>query len=134
MVLAPLSIIYYIYIVAVWILMCDSNIWRTTYAVELFLWQSSAVFLGKLLVRCTNKLEVLRCAKSRCLVGHEIICFCPRGSKYIYLEVQRRVWRYQREVIRIRKLKDRQHNDQKKKGAKGQTTIYKTLHINLKIE
>jgi len=35
-------------------------------------------------------------------------------------------------VIRIRKSKkDRQHNGQKKKG---QTTIYKTLHIKLKIE
>ena len=32
--------------------------------------------------------------------------------------------------IRISK-KDRQHNGQKKKG---QTTIYKTLHIKLKIE
>ena len=31
-------------------------------------------------------------------------------------------------VIRIRKSKDRQSNGQKKKG---QTTIYKTLHINL---
>ena len=35
-------------------------------------------------------------------------------------------------VIRIRKSKkDKQHNGQKKKG---QTTIYKTLHIKLKIE
>jgi len=37
-------------------------------------------------------------------------------------------------VIRIRKSKqDRQHNG-KKKRTKGQTTIYKTLHIKLKIE
>jgi len=35
-------------------------------------------------------------------------------------------------VIKIRKLKkDRQHNDQKKKG---QTRIYKTLHKKLKIQ
>jgi hypothetical protein len=38
----------------------------------------------------------------------------------------RRVWRYQREVIRIRiSKKNRQHNGQKK-STKGQTTIYKT--------
>ena len=36
-------------------------------------------------------------------------------------------------VIRSRKSKDRQHKDQKKRD-KGQTTIYKTLHIKLKIE
>jgi hypothetical protein len=36
-------------------------------------------------------------------------------------------------VIRIRNSKDRQHNGQQK-GIKGQTTIYKTLHIKLKIE
>jgi len=37
-------------------------------------------------------------------------------------------------VIRIRKSKkDRQHNDQKKR-TKGQTTIYKTIHIKSKIE
>jgi hypothetical protein len=37
-------------------------------------------------------------------------------------------------VIRIRKSKkDRQHNGQKKK-YKRQTTVYKTLHIKLKIE
>ena len=38
-------------------------------------------------------------------------------------------------VIRIRKSKkDRQHNGQKKKRTKGQTTIYKASHIKLKIE
>jgi hypothetical protein len=36
-------------------------------------------------------------------------------------------------VIRIRKSKDRQHNGQKKR-TKGQTTIYKALHITLKIK
>ena len=36
-------------------------------------------------------------------------------------------------VIRIRKSKDKQHNDQKKKYNKT-TTINKTLHIKLKIE
>ena len=34
-------------------------------------------------------------------------------------------------IIKIRKLKDRQHNNQMKKG---QTTIYKILHRKLKIE
>ena len=34
-------------------------------------------------------------------------------------------------IIKIRKSKDRQHNAQKKKR---QTTIYKILHIKLKIE
>ena len=34
-------------------------------------------------------------------------------------------------IIKIRKSKDRQHNDQKKKR---QTTIYKILHRKLKIE
>ena len=40
------------------------------------------------------------------------------------------------EVIRIRiSKKNRQHNGQKKKyKTKGQTTIYKTLHIKLKIK
>jgi hypothetical protein len=40
------------------------------------------------------------------------------------------------EVIRIRiSKKNRQHNGQKKKyNTKGQTTIYKTLHIKLKIK
>jgi hypothetical protein len=39
-------------------------------------------------------------------------------------------------VIRIPKSKDRQCNGQKKKDkkTKGQTTIYNTLHIELKIE
>jgi hypothetical protein len=39
-------------------------------------------------------------------------------------------------VIRIRKSKNRQHNDLKKKYKRsvGQTTIYNTLHIKLKIE
>jgi hypothetical protein len=37
-------------------------------------------------------------------------------------------------LIGIRKTKDRQHNYQKKKKDKGQTTIYKTLHRKLKIE
>jgi len=39
-------------------------------------------------------------------------------------------------VIRIPKSKDRQCNGQKKKDkkTKGQTTIYNTLHIKLKIE
>jgi hypothetical protein len=46
--------------------------------------------------------------------------------------VVRRVWKYQR-VIRIRKSKDRQHNGQRKR-TRGQTTIYKTLDIKLKIE
>ena len=36
-------------------------------------------------------------------------------------------------VIRIRKSKDRQHMF-KRKRTKGQTTIYKTLHIQLKID
>ena len=36
-------------------------------------------------------------------------------------------------LIRIRKSKDRQHNSLKKM-TKGQTMIYKTLHIKLKIE
>ena len=31
-----------------------------------------------------------------------------------------------KEVIRIRKSKDKQHNGKKKKKPKGQTTIYKT--------
>jgi isoleucyl-tRNA synthetase len=39
-------------------------------------------------------------------------------------------------VFRIRKLRDRQYNDQNKsdKKAKGQTMIYKILHRQLKIE
>jgi len=37
-----------------------------------------------------------------------------------------------KEVIRIRKSKDRQHNGEKR--TEGQTTIYKTLHIKQKIE
>ena len=38
-------------------------------------------------------------------------------------------------VIGIRKSKkNRQHNDQKKKYKKNQTTIYKTLHIKLMFE
>jgi len=38
-------------------------------------------------------------------------------------------------VIRIRiSKKNRQHKSTKRKRTKGQTTIYKTLHIKLKIE
>jgi hypothetical protein len=48
------------------------------------------------------------------------------SAKYIQT---RRVWRCQR-VIRICKLKNRQHNGQKK----GQKTIYQTLHRKRKIE
>jgi len=36
-------------------------------------------------------------------------------------------------VIRIHKSQDRQHNVQKKK-TEGQTTIYKNIHMKLKIE
>jgi hypothetical protein len=43
----------------------------------------------------------------------------------------RKVWKYQREIIRSCKSKDRQYYGQKEKG---QTTIYKTLHRKLKIE
>jgi hypothetical protein len=46
----------------------------------------------------------------------------------------RRVWRYQREVIRIHKSKkDRQHNDQKKKD-KGTNNDLQNIHIKLKIK
>jgi hypothetical protein len=39
--------------------------------------------------------------------------------------IGRRVWRYQREVIRIRKSKkDRQHNGQKKKDKQRSTKHY----------
>jgi len=38
-------------------------------------------------------------------------------------------------VVRGRKSKTgRQHNGQKRKSTKGQTTIYKTLHRKLRIE
>jgi len=37
-------------------------------------------------------------------------------------------------VIRSCKMKDRQHNDQKKTKIKGQTMIYKILHRKIKIE
>jgi len=37
-------------------------------------------------------------------------------------------------VIRFRKSENRQHNGQKKKITKAQTTIYKTIHIKLNIE
>ena len=37
------------------------------------------------------------------------------------------------EDTKTRKSKDRQHNGQKKKKIKGQTTIYKTIHRKLKI-
>ena len=40
----------------------------------------------------------------------------------------RRVWRYQREVIRIRTSKDRQHNDQKKKGQRDKQRSTKHTH------
>jgi hypothetical protein len=45
----------------------------------------------------------------------------------------RRVWRYQRGVIRLRKSKDRQRNGWKKTG-KRTTLIYKILHGKLNIE
>jgi hypothetical protein len=48
------------------------------------------------------------------------------------MQLTRRVWRYQREVIRIRILKkNRQHNDQKKK-YKGTNNDLQNIHINLK--
>jgi len=40
-----------------------------------------------------------------------------------------------KEVIRMHKsMKDRQHNEKKRKRTKEQRTIYKTLHRKLKIE
>jgi hypothetical protein len=48
-------------------------------------------------------------------------------------KLQRSYCKYTHNIIRIRILKkDRQHNGQGK-GTQGQTTIYKTLHIKLKI-
>ena len=50
------------------------------------------------------------------------------------LQFRRRVWRYQREVIRIRKSKkNRQRNGQKKK-YKGTNNDLQSILINLKIE
>ena len=47
----------------------------------------------------------------------------------------RRVWRYQREVIRISKSKmDRQHNGQKKKDKRTNNDLQNIIHIKLKIE
>jgi len=47
--------------------------------------------------------------------------------------VKRRVWRYQREAIRIRiSKKNRQHNGQKKKYKR--TNDLQNIHIKLKIE
>ena len=46
----------------------------------------------------------------------------------------RRVWRYQREEIRIRiSKKNRQHNDQKKKNKRTSNDLH-NIHIKLKIE
>ena len=39
-------------------------------------------------------------------------------TRYAHLTINRRVRRYQREVIRIRKSKDRQHNGEKKKDER----------------
>jgi hypothetical protein len=46
----------------------------------------------------------------------------------------RRVWRFQRGNMNPKIEEDRQHSGQKKKDKKGQTTIYKTLHIAINIE
>jgi hypothetical protein len=53
-------------------------------------------------------------------------CKCP-------VSLSRRVWRYQREVIRICiSKKDRQCNDQKKRYKR--TNNLQNIHIKLKIE
>jgi hypothetical protein len=47
----------------------------------------------------------------------------------IHWNATRRVWRYQRELIRIRKSKkNRQHNDQKKKGKRTNNDLQNTIH------
>jgi len=50
------------------------------------------------------------------------------------LGIYEKILKISKGVIRIRKSKDRQHNSQKEKKTKDQTTIYKILHIKLKIE
>ena len=51
------------------------------------------------------------------------------------LQDTQREFEYTKGVIKIRILKkNTQHNGQTKKSTKRQTTIYKTLHIKLKIE
>jgi hypothetical protein len=59
------------------------------------------------------------------LKKNQDLLFCV----YLFLIRVRRVWRYQREVIRIRKSKDRQHNGQKKTGK----NYLQIIHIKLKI-
>ena len=60
-----------------------------------------------------------------------VIVGCTR-NKIIWLSLPvKRVSRYQMVMIRIRKRTD---NTMAKKGTKGQTTIYKTLHRKLQIE
>jgi hypothetical protein len=53
---------------------------------------------------------------------------------FLTTEIYKKSLKIPKGVIRIRKSKkDRQHNGQKKK-TKGQTMIYKALHITLKIK
>ena len=53
--------------------------------------------------------------------------------QYIVNHLSRRVWRYQREVIRIPKSKNRQHNGQKKQYKRTNSDL-QNIHIKLKIE
>ena len=82
--------------------------------------------------------------RKRYLVSHSVtlITYCqhPRLVSGVCLQVCwwqyctiRRVWKYQREVIRIPISKNRQHNGQKKK-YKRTNNVLQNIHLKLKIE
>ena len=62
-------------------------------------------------------------------ISMTLSCYIFRDDCVVMMP--RKVWRWGNGVIRSCKSKERQYNGQRKKG---QTMIYKTLHIKLKIE